>query len=397
VILDGIESTGRCWSSGTPNVINTTNASHYIYMERWYVHGWTTVSTSTDSSYAWWDGSGATDYDIIALNVVDGSDSSAGALGSTSCHWNTTNPCYSGGAIYEGAYIVWGNAFQHMTNVAVTLNTIKWHDNYINNLSNSYQNSGQHTNCNNEINNVSGSNNYFYNNLTTNVAATECYYLSVSSGNAIYGFNNVFWGNMNYVANSAPSGCVFLNAIASTGTQTLYWYNNTMDATGGNGGGCELRFEQANSPLYAWNGTANFENTDAIGYTSLTSLYVKDATATATVKDNGGEVYQTELQANGQSYTTSDNYAPISAGLATYHAGSNLNAFCATVPDSFAAIACTNGTSGGVLETAGWGGEVANSPAIPIKSRGSSWDAGAYQYQAAPSTPQNVQATPVPQ
>jgi hypothetical protein len=397
VILDGIESTGRCWSSGTPNVVNTSTSSHYVYMERWYVHGWTTVSTSTDSSYAWWDGSGQLDYDIVALNVVDGSDSSTGAKGSSSCHWNTTNPCFSGGAIYEGAYIVWGNAFQHMTNVAVTINNIKWHDNYVNDLSNSYQNAGQHTNCNNEVGNIQGSNNYFYNNLTTNVDATECYYLSVSSGNTIYGFNNVFWGDMNYLANQAPSNCVFLNAISSSGTQTLYWFNNTVDATGGNGGGCMLRFEQANSPLYAWDGTAFFENLDSIGYTSIGSLYVKDASAIATVNDLGGEVYETESAANAQGYSTTDNYAPTSTSGATYHKGNNIATLCASIPDAYASAACLEGTGESVAEVTGWGGQVANYPAIPIKPRGNSWDSGAYQYQIAPATPLNPQVTVVPQ
>jgi hypothetical protein len=402
VILDGIESTGRCWSSGTPNVVQTTNSSHYIYMERWYVHGWTTPKTSTDSSYAWWDQSGNQDFDIVALNVVDGNDSSAGTLGSTNCQYagyGTNSPCYSGGAIYEGAYTVWGNVFQHLSNVAVTLNTVKWHDNFVNNLVVTYQNGGQHTNCNNEITNVSGSNNYFYNNLTTNVRATECYYLSVSAGNTIYGFNNIYWGNMNYAIGSAPSGCTFLNLTSSSGSATLYWINNTMDSAGGNGGGCQLRFSEANSPLFAWNGTAYFENTQAIGYTSFSSLFTTDSSATLTANDNGGQLYQTESVANGQGYTSSNNYAPTSTSGASYHTGNNLSSICASIPDSFAATACTNGSSGGVSEIAGWGGEVANYSATAANPRGSSWDAGAYQYQVqvAPAPPQNLKGTAVPQ
>lgn len=402
VILDGIESTGRCWSSGTPNVIYMTNSSHSIYMERWYVHGWTTTKSSIDSSYAWWDQSGNQDFDIMALNVVDGDDSSYGAQGSSNCQYagyGTNSPCYSGGAIYEGAYNVWGNIFQHMSNVAVTLNTVKWHDNHVNDLFVTYQNGGQHTNCNNEITNVAGSNNYFYNNLTTHVQATECYYLSVSSGNTIYGFNNIYWGNMNYILGNAASGCTFLNLTSSSGSATLYWTNNTMDATGGGGGGCQLRFSQANSPLYAWSGTAYFENTHAIGYTSFSSLYTKDSTATLTATDNGGEVYETETVANGQGYTSSDNYAPTSSNGATYHKGSNLSAMCASIPDSFAATACTNSTSGGVAEVPGWGGNVANFPATAINPRGSLWDAGAYEYEGTllPAPPTNLTGTPVPQ
>jgi hypothetical protein len=402
VILDGVESTGRCWSSGTPNVVYATSSSHYIYMERWYVHGWTTTKTSTDSSYAWWDQGGNQDFDIMSLNVVDGDDSSAGALGSPNCQYSgygTNSPCYSGGAIYEGAYNVWGNIFQHMSNVAVTLNTVKWHDNHVNDLFVTYQNGGQHSNCNNEIANVPGSNNYFYNNLTTNVRATECYYLSVSAGNTIYGFNNVYWGNMNYVIGSAPSGCTFLNLTSSSGSATLYWVNNTMDSTGGNGGGCQLRFSQANSPLYAWSGTAYFENIHAIGYTSFSSLFTQDSSATLTATDNGGEVYETESAANGQGYTSGNNYAPTSTSGASYHKGNNLSSICASIPDSFAATACMNSTSGGISEVPGWGGNVANYSASAVQPRGGLWDAGAYQYQGQllPAPPQNLTGTPVPQ
>jgi hypothetical protein len=322
-------------------------------------------------------------------------------MGSTNCQYSgygTNSPCYSGGAIYEGAYNVWGNIFQHMSNVAVTLNTIKWHDNHINDLFVTYQNGGQHSNCNNEITNVNGSNNYFYNNLTTKVQATECYYLSVSAGNTIYGFNNVYWGNMNYVLGSAPSGCTFLNLTSSSGSATLYWLNNTMDSSGGNGGGCQLRFSQANSPLYAWNGTAYFQNTQAIGYTSFSNLYTKDSSATLTANDEGGEVYETEVLANGQGYTTGDNYAPTSTSGASYHKGNNLSSICSSIPDSYAATACMSGTSGGVSEVAGWGGNVANYGSSVVKPRGTTWDAGAYQYQlqVPPSPPLNLTGTPVP-
>jgi hypothetical protein len=393
VILDGFESTGFCWASGTPNVVSTQTANQYVYLERWYRHGWTTVSTSTDSSYLWWDDGAAADNDIIALNVVDGSDSSAGATGSSSCHWNSTNPCYSGGALYEGAYIVWGNVFQHMTNVAVTTNDVKWHDNYINNLSNSYQNDGQHTNCNNELGGVNGQNNYFYNNLTTNDFATECYYLTTSSGNTLYGFNNVFWGNMNYLTNKAPANCVFFNNFDSSGSQTVYWTNNTVDYSGGNGGGCMVQFAPSNSPLFAFDGSGTLENTDAIGYSNFASLYDISSGAAAAVTDGGGEVYETETTANSQGYTTGDNYAPTSASGATHSAGKDLSTLCSAIPDAAAAAACAMSTTGSVALTSGWGGEVASYPAITPHARGSSWDAGAYQFSTAPSSPQSLAGT----
>jgi hypothetical protein len=233
------------------------------------------------------------------------------------------------------------------------------------------------------------------------VHATECYYLSVSAGNTIYGFNNVYWGNMNYVLGSAPSGCTFLNLTSSSGSATLYWIGNTMDSAGGNGGGCQLRFSQANSPLYAWSGTAYFENTHAIGYTSFSSLFTEDSSATLTATDNGGEVYETESAANGQGYTSGNNYAPTSTSGASYHKGNNLSSICASIPDSFAATACAHGTSGGVSEVPGWGGNVANYSASAVNARGSLWDAGAYQYvdavQLPPTPPQNLTGTPVPQ
>jgi hypothetical protein len=382
IMLDGFESTGICWESAGVNVIYTTTVSQYVYLERWYHHGWTSVSTSEDSAYLWWDGGTTADGDILALNVVDGADSSSGSKGSTNCHWNSTNPCYSGGAIYEGANIVWGNVFQHLSNVAVTTNTVKWHDNYVNDLSNSYQDQGQHLNCNNEVNNVAGAHNYFYNNLTTGVNATECYYLSISSGNALYAFNNVFWGNMNYLADKAPANCVFLNAISPSGTQTVYWYNNTMDYAGGNGGGCVLQFAPKNLPLYAFSGVAYIENTHAIGYRVFSELYIVAPGAMAAVHDNGGEVYQTETAAAVQGHTTSNNYAPTSSEGVTRHAGNNLTSFCSSIPDEFAAMACASGTSGSVTEASGWGGKVVIFPAIAVNPRGAAWDTGAYQFQS---------------
>lgn len=403
IIFDGIEIVGFCWSANNMNTFYTENSQTGIYLERLYQHGWSTPSTSSDSYYLWWDGgSGVNDGDILALSVVDGTDSSWASVGGsgTNCHWTSvspTGPCYSGGAIYEGVAIVWGNVFQHMSNAAVTTNNIKWHDNWVNELAVSYQNNGQHTNCNNEVANVTGSNNYFYNNLTTNVRATECYFLSVSSGDAIYGFNNVFWGNMNYYANSAPSNCVPLNSISSSGTETLYWYNNTMDYAGGNGGGCQLQFGNANSPLYAWNGPGNFANNHDIGYTSLSGLYmIGTSGAQATITDNGGEVYETESLANTQNYTTTNNYAPTSTSGASYHAGVNESSFCSSISDANASAACASGIAGVALAS-GWGGEIASFPAVTPKQRGSSWDAGAYQYTLSPAAPPSLTGTVQPQ
>jgi hypothetical protein len=281
-----------------------------------------------------------------------------------------------------------------MSNVAVTTNSVKWHDNYVNDLAITYQYQGQHTNCNNELGGMDGQNNYFYNNLTTNVFATQCYYLTTSSGHALYGFNNIFWGNMNYLTGNAPANCVFLNNFDSSGTQTVYWYNNTVDYSGGNGGGCQLQFAPNNSPIHAFNGTGYLENTHAVGYSKFTSLYMIHSGATASVVDNGGQVYETEIMANAQGHATSNNYAPTSTGGATHSAGKDLSSFCTSIPDSYAAVACAYGTTGGVALASGWGGEVAIYPATTPRARGSAWDAGAYQY--VPASPQNLRGAVAP-
>lgn len=401
VIFDGFEVSGVCWNKNTLNTIYTTASYGHDSFERLYQHGWSTVDTSSDMYYLLWDGSAsADDGNILALSVVDGDDSSWGAVGSSSCQWkiDPTSPCYSGGGIYEGVYDVWGNVFRHLSDVAVTTNDVKWHDNWVDDLALTYTNNGQHTNCNNEVENVPGSNNYFYNNLTTNIRATECYFLSIGSGATLYGFNNVFWGDMNYYQDSAPSNCVALNSISSSGTETLYWYNNTMDYSGGNGGGCQLQFGNANAPLYAWNGPGYFANTDAIGYTSLSGLYeIGTSGAKATITNNGGEVYQTETAANNQGYTTTDNYASTSSTDATHAAGVNESSFCSSIPDANAAAACADSTTGGVTEASGWGGEVASYPAVKPNARGSTWDSGAYQYGLSPAAPQSLSGTVNPQ
>jgi hypothetical protein len=403
ITIDNFEWPGRCWSSPSSNsaAIYSYQTCHVIISNN-YFHGWTAVSGSEDNQMILGDDSGscgATTYNQIAKNVFDGSDSSAGAANSAACShgFEPGMPCQSGMAIYSEGYDIHDNVFRYLSNMAVTVNTSTFHDNLAEYLYSSYAPSGiaPHSNVLNEVTNISGASTSFYNNIVRHTYVTEDIYLTVGSGGAAYVFNNVFFDNLMYDANgdTAPSNCIHLQAQSSGGTQSLYFYNNTMDNDVGDptGGGCQLQFMEAGAPTSAWNGTAYFESNHLIGYGTLQGLYVCHSGATCAYKDNGNEVLQTEAVANSQGYTESNNYAPTLAGNATVGAGANLTNLCPTFsPDS----ELCGGTSDGTSEESSADGIIANFPAIAMVPRQSTWDVGAYQFGASgkPAPPTGLQA-----
>jgi hypothetical protein len=140
----------------------------------------------------------------------------------------------------------------------------------------------------------------------------------------------------------------------------------------------------------AWNGTAYFENNHLIGFTNLAGFYHIDSGASATIKDNGNELFQTETVANGQGYLPSNNYAPA-AGGSTISAGANASSSCITF--STDSELC-GGTSDGANEQSGSGGLIALEPATPMIPRLAAWDIGAYQFSGTtpPSPPTGLAA-----
>jgi hypothetical protein len=397
--VDGIEFTGQCWTGGSSphDIFLSSSSSINNAMTRTYHHGWSTNGT-TDDFYAFYEANtGSTGGNHLAWNVVDGSDSSYGASTNTvNCGfsgYSGNSPCYTGGGDYEGGWDVHNNVFRHLSDITVSLSSHTFHGNYITDVNVTSQASGQHSNCNNEVGNSSGGKVYNYNNLVTEYTASECFYFAVPPGSVGYFFNNILWGNMNVPGvGTFANNCILFNLASSGSPATVNVANITVSQTGGTpvaGAGCKTQLAPVNSPLVAWNGPVNYENLHLPGLTTLSGFYNVNAGASCTagtcpITDNGGEVYQTEAAANGQGYTTSNNYAPTSGTNATVGAGNNLTSSCSTYsPDSALCYSAVYAT-----EASGWGGKVValntNSP-TPRPATGA-WDTGAYEYLAPGGT-----------
>jgi hypothetical protein len=391
VTLDNFDWQGRCWgaSSGSyGGMIYLQSTPGHIIISNNYCHGWTTVDTSSDG-YVCILGSGASvaDFNQIVGNVFDGSDSSRAGTGSPHCKWGFS-PCQSGGIIYQAAYDIHNNIFRYSSNFAVTTNTVTAHDNLFEFATFSYQSNGPHPNIINEDANVEGGNIYFYNNVIRHNNIGELFFFAVPHNHTLYFYNNVFFDNPGL---GSPGNCVFMNSTQS-GTSTAYFSNNTFDW---GTGGCQIQGTTGNfGPPYStnWIGTMYFENNHFVGYDlAHASPSIANAVTicrgggpVCTFTDIGNEVFQTEAVANGQGYVASNNYAPTSSSNATVGAGVNLSSSCSTFSSD--STLCS-GTSDGASEQVGAGGELANTPAIPMVARSSAWDAGAYQFGSGGQTP----------
>jgi hypothetical protein len=402
VTVDNFEWPGRCWSSPSSNsaAIYSYQTCHII-LSNHYFHGWTVVSGAEDNQMIDGDATGScgyTTYNQISGNVFDGSDSSAGAANSAGCAsgFEPGMPCQSGVGIYGEGYDIHDNVFRYMSNMAVTVNTTTYHDNLAEYLYTSFApaNIAPHSNVLNVVTNASGASIHFYNNMIRHTYVTETIYLAIGSGGAAYIFNNVFFDNLRYDTNgdTAPRNCIQMEAQASSGTQTLYFYNNTMDddTDDPTGGGCEIQFQQAGAPTYAWNGTAYFENNHLIGYANLAGLYYCNPGATCAIVDNGHEVIQATSVARAQGYTQSNNDAPTLVTNATVGAGASLTNLCATFSSD---SELCGGTSDGSKEQGSGSEMIAIFPAIAMVPRLTAWDGGAYQFGgSAPNPPTGLAA-----
>ncbi|MGB8832577.1 MAG: hypothetical protein WCC95_10540 [Candidatus Sulfotelmatobacter sp.] len=385
VTVDNFEWSGKCWKSNSTytGVIYDPGATYMTFSNN-YFHGWTTLSSSNDSDWAILGGSPCctATYNQIVGNVFDGSDSSQAAANSAICSasFDPPSPCQSGGAIYQDGYDVHGNVFRYLSNFMIITDGHTIHDNLFEYLFTTYDHA-THSNVVNEVSNIAGSDTYFYNNVVRHTHVTEDLYITV--GNSAYFFNNVFYDNMNYIQDVAPSNCIGFGAVSPGGTETAYVYNNTFDNSQG---GCQINLAGDNAPNYAWNGTALVKNNHLIGYSpqTLPSFTYCSSGAHCTFTDAGNEIWQTESTANGQGYTSSNNYAPTSSTGATVAAGANLSTQCSIFS---ANSELCGGTSDGATESASAGGETAVFPGITMVPRNSSWDVGAYEFGSGSSAP----------
>jgi len=390
VTFDNFEFTGFCWTGNVQThgtMLDVPGGDTHIVVSNNYCHGWTMTSGADDNfpcvtSF----GSGTVqDFNRYTGNVFDGSDSPHFPSGDTThCQYPglTTDGCASGqGMNGSHFYDLDRNVFRYLSNDIVTGNCHSIHDNLFEYLydtfaSGSYQ---QHPNVMNCLGGATGESVYWYNNVIRHTYVTEDVYLAVRT--SAYIFNNVFFDNMNSVFGSLPAGFFRLNAVSnSTLPVSAYIYNNTLDNTG------QFIFDQSNAPLTAWDGNGYFRNNHVIGWTSMSSVYTCHSGATCTFTDSGNEILQSPSTAAAQGYTAANNYAPTSGSGSTVGAGANLSSSCGTFS---ADNAFCSGTSDGVLEQSGDGGQVPKYPAVTIEARPSStgWDVGAYLFSAGGSGP----------
>ncbi|MHB8524808.1 MAG: hypothetical protein ACYDD2_01445 [Candidatus Acidiferrales bacterium] len=378
--FDNFEFTGVCWSGQIVDngMLNQDGGSTNDTIENFFCHGWTMTSAAFDNFVCILNNGGGTlaDHNVYAYDVFDGSDSPHFPANSPNCQWIANWPCASGQAIYGRAYDVHNCVFRYLSDFMVTNTTHTVHDNLFEYLYYSpAPGDQQHPNVINNLGGPSGDPLYFYNNVIRHTFVTEDVYLAVRTD--AYIFNNVFYDNMNSQYGSLSGGCFRINAApGAAASQTVYIYNNTMgDAS------CQFIFAAPNAPLAGFHGTGNFEGNHLIGFSpaALSGLYSINGGVSATIVDNGGEIFQTTAAANAQGFTSANNYAPTLASNSTVGVAANLTSSCSAF--SFDSALCS-GTSGAVAEQSGSGGQIAKYPAIPTVGRPPSgaWDAGAYEF-----------------
>jgi hypothetical protein len=178
---------------------------------------------------------------------------------------------------------------------------------------------------------------------------------------------------------------LMLSPVVSGSAGTVHGYNLTFDST------TAMRVP-GQSPFYGAGSAFTFANIHVLDRTGIftgTALFNScGAGNTCTTKtDLGGDIFQTTAVANGQGYVLSNDFQPTT-GASTLQAGLNESSACGT--GGFTSDLCS-GTSNGVIEISGNGGFIVSSPAITVNARGTTFDAGAYQFQASAPPSANSQ------
>ena len=390
-VIAGSSNSPACqWSAdGNAGITNVSETSGSVVTltigQNYTVYlGGAVVATNGLTTATWLNGktnmtlSGAT---ATTISFTD--PTGHGTLGSTAeVGVAGLSACASGQAINGAAtYNVHDNVFRYLSNMGVSGNLSNYSNNLVENLYATFASGSlqQHPNIMNDLG--SSGTLTFSGNVMRHTFVTEDVYLAVSSSGAFV-YNNVFFDNMNSIFGPFAGSCFRYNNAPGTVTGAVaYFYNNTMgDNT------CNIQFAPSNSPLLAYNGTANFENNHFIGTTLLTQNYGNSSGNTITVNDNGGERYMTTGTATTQGYTAANDYAPTLGTNSTVGAGNNLTSSCST----FGAALCSG--AGAPSEATGSGGKIAVSPSITIVARPSSsaWDSGAYQFSGVPTVTTTV-------
>ena len=352
VTVDNFEWTGMCVAAsvtyGDAMIIKW--GGNYNQFTNNYFHGWTQSSISYITILMGPNVGGEVTHTIIAGNVADGSDTYC--TGGGSCEASFA---------YGDGYDIHQNVIRYVMNVFIG-NVYTVHDNLFEYI---YEGNSNYTHGNIIESNgtLAGVPIFIYNNIFRHTDIGVGIWLGPGTGE--YVFNNVSFDNGN------PTNC-YMFAGSSTGSTFLYFYNNTSDSA------CNIRLTNTGSSPVPFVGNAYFKNNHFINYSpaALTSVYSEDSGVTATVVDNGSEVYQTEAAANGQGYLPGNNYAPTLASGATVTAsGGNLTGSCST-------FSADNALCSGLASVSEATRPSAAYPAISIVARPTSgfWNAGAYQF-----------------
>jgi hypothetical protein len=382
VTVDNFEFTGKCWS-GTPS-----SYASYLYFggtnltaSNNYMHGWTVASTAGDDDHFMFSGSGTGNTgNVYAYNVVDGSDSTWGAVcNSPTCIATTTTKGATGWAFGQECYNVHDNVIRHVSNGIQCSNVTIVHDNLM-----EYQfepsfpvGNPRHGNVIESIGGTSGLTLSLYNNITRNTNEGVGWWLQMDEG---YIFNNVF-ENMMLGAYSPPnSNALMLSPVgfsSGAGPIDVYVANNTFDGTIN----AQAYAGNSTTPNWASGSTITWENNHILDSGSLAGFFHCNSPSVCAQTDNGGEVFQTTSAANAQGYTLANNFEPTLGTGATVGAGKDAASSCSTYSSDGAYC---SGTSDGVTEASG---DVSLSPAIAIVARAAKWDAGAYEFGASTGKP----------
>jgi hypothetical protein len=372
IIVDNLEFSGMCVANASSGGAHIVRNGTYITVANSYFHGWTEVNCSGCDDQTLVMLSGATQsvnsatHNIIAYDVMDGSDS----------YCTGGNAC-SGWPVNSDAYEVEYSVFRYNAQPFNSIyNFYSYHDNLFEFLYQSYDSTASHSGVIETGGAGFTAPDYLYNNVIRNTESGVTIWPEPMS--TLYVFNNVFYG----IGNSA--NCFLLDNSGSTGTQTDYFFNNTLDAP------CPFPAYYGSHPANVYNGSSIYNNNHYIGYTNgdFTSTYNMRGSVTTNITNNGGHVYQSESAANGQGFTTGNNYAPTSSAAATVGVGNNMTGFCKALPDALAAAACQHGSTGAVSYDATTHSVVVPGAPAARPSSGA-WDVGAHQFNSSSSSQPN--------
>jgi hypothetical protein len=329
----------------------------YITVSKWYVHEWshTGASSSTSSSctgtcdslYIILGGTGSSTNagSVITRSIFDGSDSTNGG---------------DSGAVAYGWPSVTYSIIHDMSNGLLLTGNGDIGNNHIYNIHQSFD-ASQHENCIEPIN----GNGSFY--IHDNIIH-DCYAVSLALGDEGNGQIDYVWNNVFY--NLASSNSPYVDG-RSAATTTYFWNNTVVPQAG------FPCFHQVSGSTYS--STVKLENNHCITTGNLDDFGIP-FTATRL-----GNITQTPAVASSQGYSLSELYvySPTESSNATVGAGTNLTS---SWPSGYS----TNDTS--YACTLGAGNQVI-CPARKAVPRTSTWDAGAYSFQAV-TAPTSLSASP---